>query len=125
MIAGLQEQFQNVPKAQAALAKIGPNSPLYWQARLRSAALDAQDDRFDQAVRKLRTLVAEKADRIDAALTLCRPVADQGTLFRRRLRLRYCCVAAERRSKSAIGRSSSAAASCWSGSSSGPRPRPT
>jgi tetratricopeptide (TPR) repeat protein len=70
MIAGLQEQFQNVPKAQAALAKIGANSPLYWQARLRSAALDAQDDRYDQAIRKLRTLVAEKADRIDAALTL-------------------------------------------------------
>jgi tetratricopeptide (TPR) repeat protein len=70
MIAGLYEQWQNVPKAVAALGKIGPTSPLYWQARLRIAALDAQEDRFDQAVRRLRVLVAEKPDRIDAALTL-------------------------------------------------------
>jgi tetratricopeptide (TPR) repeat protein len=70
MIAGLYEQWQNVPKAVAALGKIGPSSPLYWQARLRIAALDAQEDRFDQAVRRLRVLVAEKPDRIDAALTL-------------------------------------------------------
>jgi tetratricopeptide (TPR) repeat protein len=70
MIAGLYEQWQNVPKAVAALGKIGPASPLYWQARLRIAALDAQEDRFDQAVRKLKVLVAEKPDRIDAALTL-------------------------------------------------------
>jgi tetratricopeptide (TPR) repeat protein len=53
-----------------ALGKIGPTSPLYWQARLRMATLDAQDERFDQAVRKLKVLVAEKPDRIDAALTL-------------------------------------------------------
>ena len=39
-------------------------------ARLRTAALDAQEDKFDQAVARLRTLVAEKPDRIDAALTL-------------------------------------------------------
>ena len=70
MIAGLYEQWQNIPKALAALGKIGPASPLYWQARLRMAALDAQEDRFDQAVRKLRVLVAEKPERIDAALTL-------------------------------------------------------
>jgi tetratricopeptide (TPR) repeat protein len=70
MIAGLYEQFQLVPKAVAALGKIGPNSPLYWQARLRIAALDAQQDKFDQAVNRLRALVAEKPDRIDAALTL-------------------------------------------------------
>ena len=70
MIAGLYEQWQNTPKAMAALGKIGPASPLYWQARLRMAALDAQDDRFDQAVRKLRVLVSEKPERIDAALTL-------------------------------------------------------
>ncbi|MFI5001640.1 MAG: tetratricopeptide repeat protein, partial [Reyranellales bacterium] len=70
MIAGLYEQFQVIPKAVAALGKIGPTSPLYWQARLRTAALDAQEDRFDQAVTRLRALVAEKPDRIDAALTL-------------------------------------------------------
>ncbi len=70
MIAGLYEQWGNIPKSIAALAKIGPTSPLYWQARLRSATLDAQNDRFDQAVRKLKVLVAEKPDRIDAALTL-------------------------------------------------------
>ncbi len=70
MIAGLYEQFHQIPKAIAALGKIGPNSPLYWQARLRTAALDAQEDKFDQAVARLRTLVAEKPDRIDAALTL-------------------------------------------------------
>ena len=70
MIAGLYEQFQLIPKAIAALGKIGPSSPLYWQARLRIAALDAQQDKFDQAVSRLRTLVAEKPDRIDAALTL-------------------------------------------------------
>ncbi len=70
MIAGLYEQFHQIPKAVAALGKIGPNSPLYWQARLRTAALDAQEDKFDQAVARLKTLVAEKPDRIDAALTL-------------------------------------------------------
>jgi len=70
MIAGLYEQFRQVPKAVAALGKIGPNSPLYWQARLRTAALDAQEDKLDQAVSRLRALVAEKPARIDAALTL-------------------------------------------------------
>jgi tetratricopeptide (TPR) repeat protein len=70
MIAGLYEQFQLVPKAVAALGKIGVNSPLYWQARLRMAALDAQQEKFDQAVTRLRALIAEKPDRIDAALTL-------------------------------------------------------
>ena len=70
MIAGLYEQFQLVPKAVASLAKIGPNSPLYWQAKLRAAALDAQQDKFDDAVSKLRVLAAEKPERIDAALTL-------------------------------------------------------
>ncbi len=70
MIAGLYEQFGDVPKAVAALAKISPNSPLAWQARLRTAALDAQENRLDQAITRLRALVAEKPDRIDAALTL-------------------------------------------------------
>jgi tetratricopeptide (TPR) repeat protein len=70
MIAGLFEQYQLVPKAVAALGKIGPTSPLYWQARLKIAALDAQQDKFDQAVSRLRALVAEKPERIDAALTL-------------------------------------------------------
>jgi tetratricopeptide (TPR) repeat protein len=70
MVAGLYEQFQMVPKAVEALSKIGKNSPLYWQARLRVAALDAQQEKFEQAVSRLRTLVAEKPDRIDAALTL-------------------------------------------------------
>jgi tetratricopeptide (TPR) repeat protein len=70
MIAGLYEQFNQVAKAVASLARIGPNSPLYWQARLRTAALDAQHEKFEQAVARLRTLIAEKPDRIDAALTL-------------------------------------------------------
>jgi tetratricopeptide (TPR) repeat protein len=70
MIAGLYEQFQMVPKAIDALSKIGPNSPLYWQARLRAAALDAQQEKFDQAVSRLKALIAEKPERIDAALTL-------------------------------------------------------
>ncbi len=70
MIAGLYEQFQMVPKAIDVLNRIGPNSPLYWQARLRAAALEAQLDKFDEAVARLRKLVAEKPDRIDAALTL-------------------------------------------------------
>jgi tetratricopeptide (TPR) repeat protein len=70
MIAGLYEQFQMVPKAIDVLNRIGPSSPLYWQARLRAAALEAQLDKFDEAVARLRKLVAEKPDRIDAALTL-------------------------------------------------------
>jgi tetratricopeptide (TPR) repeat protein len=70
MIGGLYEQFQLIPKAIASFSKIGPNSPLYWQVRLRMAALDAQQDKFDDAVARLRTLVAEKPDRVDAALTL-------------------------------------------------------
>jgi len=70
MIAGIDEQFAMPGKAVAALGKIGQNSPLYWQARLRMASLDAQEDHFDQAVRRLKLLVAEKPERIDAALTL-------------------------------------------------------
>jgi tetratricopeptide (TPR) repeat protein len=69
-IAGLYEQWGNSAKALVAYNKVVPTSPLYWQARLRAAALDAQEERIDQAVRKLRVLVAEKPDRIDAALTL-------------------------------------------------------
>lgn len=70
MISGIHEQFQNVPKAVAALGKIGKASPLYWQSRLRTAALDAKEDRLDQAIARLRGLMAEKPERIDAALTL-------------------------------------------------------
>jgi tetratricopeptide (TPR) repeat protein len=70
MISGLYEQFQRPQKAVAALARIGPASPLSWQARLRTAALDAQEDRLEPAIARLRTLVAEKPERIDAALTL-------------------------------------------------------
>ncbi len=69
-ISSIYEQFDKIPKATAALAKIGPNSALYWQARLRSATLEAQDGKVDQAVAKLKALTAEKPDRIDAALTL-------------------------------------------------------
>jgi tetratricopeptide (TPR) repeat protein len=69
-ISGIYEQFGLNQKAAAALGKIGPSSPLSWQARLRIAVLDAQDDRFEQAVTRLRGMIAEKSDRIDAALTL-------------------------------------------------------
>ncbi len=69
-IASLYEQWGNSAKAQAAYGKVVQTSPLYWQARLRAAALDAQDERFDEAVGKLSALVAEKPDRIDAVLTL-------------------------------------------------------
>lgn len=69
-ISGLYEQFENLPKAIGALGRVGPGSPLYWQARLRAAVLDGQDGKADQAITKLRSMTAEKADRIDAALTL-------------------------------------------------------
>jgi tetratricopeptide (TPR) repeat protein len=69
-IAGIYETWGNANKALAAYNKVNQVSPLYWQARLRAAALDAQEDRYDSAVRKLKALVAEKPDRIDAALTL-------------------------------------------------------
>jgi len=70
VIAGIYEQWGIIPKAVSALGKVGQTSPLYWQARLRIAALDAREERFDQAISKLRALVAEKSGRIDAALTL-------------------------------------------------------
>ncbi len=70
MIAGLDEQFGRIPKAVAALGKIGATSPLYWQARLRAATLDAQEDNIDSAVRRLQAMIAEKPERIDAALAL-------------------------------------------------------
>jgi tetratricopeptide (TPR) repeat protein len=70
MISGIYEQFQVLPKAVMALGKIGPISPLYWQARLRIATLEAQDGRFDKAVTQLKALIAEKPDRLDAALAL-------------------------------------------------------
>ncbi len=70
MISGLYEQFQMPQKAVAALTRIGPTSPLSWQARLRTAALDAQEDRLESAITRLRALIAEKPERIDAALTL-------------------------------------------------------
>ncbi len=70
MISGLYEQFQMPRKAVAALTRIGPTSPLSWQARLRTAALDAQEERLESAITRLRALIAEKPERIDAALTL-------------------------------------------------------
>ena len=70
MISGIYEQFQVLPQEVKALGKIGPASPLYWQARLRIATLDAQDNRFDKAVTQLKALIAERTDRIDAALAL-------------------------------------------------------
>ena len=70
MISGIYEQFQILPQEVKALGKIGPTSPLYWQARLRIATLEAQENRFDKAVTQLKALIAEKTDRIDAALTL-------------------------------------------------------
>ena len=69
-LSGLYEQFQTPAKAVAALGKVTPTSPLSWQSRLRMAALDAQEDRLDSAITRLRALVAEKPARIDAALTL-------------------------------------------------------
>jgi tetratricopeptide (TPR) repeat protein len=68
--SGIYEQFDKLPQAIAALGKIGPASPLYWQARLRIATLDAQSDLFDKATAQLKALIAEKPERIDAALTL-------------------------------------------------------
>jgi len=70
MIAGIYEQFGNNAKAVAALGKIGTVSPLYWQARMRAATLEAQEGNIDQAAQRLRTMIADKPDRIDAALTL-------------------------------------------------------
>ena len=70
MIAGIDEQFGKNDKAIAALGKIGRSSPLYWQARLRTATLEAQEGHLDQAAHRLREMAAEKPDRIDAALTL-------------------------------------------------------
>ncbi|MBS0221905.1 MAG: tetratricopeptide repeat protein [Proteobacteria bacterium] len=70
MIAGIDEQFGKTPQAIAALGKIGPASPLNWQARLRAATLSAQEDNIDEAARRLRAMAAEKPDRIDAPLTL-------------------------------------------------------
>lgn len=69
-IAGLYDGWGNAAKAIAAYNKLQPTSPLYWQARLRAASIYAQEDNFDDAVTRLKTLIAEKPDRIDAALTL-------------------------------------------------------
>ena len=69
-IAGLYEQWGNAAKAMAAYNKVPAASALYWQARLRAAALDAQEERFDDAVKKLKVLVADKPERVDAVLTL-------------------------------------------------------
>ena len=69
-ISAIYEQWGVIPKAVAALGKISPTSPFSWQARLRIAALDAQEERFDQAITRLKALVAEKPNRIDAAITL-------------------------------------------------------
>jgi tetratricopeptide (TPR) repeat protein len=70
MISGIYEQFGKTQKAVQALSKISALSPLYWQARLRTAALEAQDDQLERAATRLRALIAEKPERIDAALTL-------------------------------------------------------
>jgi len=70
MMSGLFEQFENIPKAVATLQRIPVASPLSWQARLRAASLDAQQDRIEQAVERLRALMAEKPERIDAAIAL-------------------------------------------------------
>ena len=125
MISGLYEQFQIMPKAMAALGKIGPISPLYWQARLRIAALDAAGRCFDQAVAQLRTLVAEKPDRIDAALTLADLLRGKERYAEAVQAYDTAIQRLQATSRSATGRCSSAAASSRNASSSGPRPRPT
>ncbi|MGE5150463.1 MAG: hypothetical protein ACM3II_10120, partial [Rhodospirillaceae bacterium] len=56
-IAGLYEQWGQSNKAMAAYAKVATTSPLSWQARLRAASLDAQEERFDEAVKKLKVMV--------------------------------------------------------------------
>jgi tetratricopeptide (TPR) repeat protein len=69
-IAGIYEQWGSAAKAMAAYNRIPTSSALSWQSRMRAAALDAQEDRFDDAAKKLKAMVAEKPDRVDAALTL-------------------------------------------------------
>jgi len=123
MISGLYEQFRQIPKAVAALGKIGPNSPLYWQARLRTAALDAQEDKLDQAISRLRSLVAEKPTRIDAALTLadllcCAPRNAMPKPSRPTTRRSRACAIP----RSVIGRSTSVVASRSNAPNSGRRP---
>jgi tetratricopeptide (TPR) repeat protein len=70
LLSSLYEQFDMTAKATAALAHIGPSSPLHWQARLQIASLDAKQDHYDEAVSRLQAMVAEKPERIDAALRL-------------------------------------------------------
>jgi tetratricopeptide (TPR) repeat protein len=70
LLSGLYEQFDQPAKAAAALGKIGPASPLHWQARLRIALLEARQDQFDHAIGQLQAMVDEKPTRVDAALAL-------------------------------------------------------
>ena len=88
-IAGLYEQWGNSAKALAAYGKVGPTSPLYWQARLRAAALDAQEERFDAAVTQAACPGGGEARPHRRRAHPGRPAAQQGTLRRRGRCLRH------------------------------------
>jgi tetratricopeptide (TPR) repeat protein len=84
MIAGLYEQFQMVPKAVEALNKIGQNSPLYWQARLRVCRTRRPGGEVRSGGQP-----SEDPDRREARSHRCRPdpgrpAAGQGKVQRRR-----------------------------------------
>jgi tetratricopeptide (TPR) repeat protein len=75
-IGGILGANQRAQQADLALIflqlsiELRPDNDFAWLARLRAATLDAQEGHVDQAIARLRSMVAEKADRIDAALAL-------------------------------------------------------
>ena len=70
LVAGVLESDGREADANAQYDKVPHDSPLSWLARLRKAAnLDAMDQ-TDMAITELKTMAAEKPERVDALINL-------------------------------------------------------
>jgi len=70
LVAELLENMDQNAKAIEMYQSIDALSPLQWRARLRAAALLADNARLDEALRILRTMVNDRPERYDAAAAL-------------------------------------------------------
>ena len=73
-----------VPQGDRGAGQDRPKSPLYWQARLRTAALDAQEDQLREAVSRLEGDDRREARPDRRGADAGRSAAQQGTLCRSR-----------------------------------------
>jgi tetratricopeptide (TPR) repeat protein len=70
MVGDILEQQKRYADANAAFARIPPDTALHWAARLRIAENLNQLDRLDEAIAMLEAMAAERPDRTEALASL-------------------------------------------------------